>query len=878
MTAAIDIGSFWSRICMQNGEISLSIPSAILISDGEIVIGQSALDNRFSSIGEFIDDFKSRLGLTYPYLFDNIQLTVEDIYQRIFARLKDLAESRVSGLIEKAYITYPATFNDNKKKLLKEAASRAGLPDIQLIAEPLAAVWRYCAGLEVPDNTLFLVYDLGGGTLDLALVRILKGKPDFAAPSYSLEKCGGINIDKLLFTHLSQALTPQLSPELQADPQLWASFRTSLAAESIAAKCRLSFEDSYEGNFRTGDAAFNFTISREELNAIIRPLVEETMTNLRNYLTNENISPGDIGILLPASGTSQIPLVTEHLKRIIPHTATSDGDPVWMSVLGALAWDDPAHPGNIKNSRPEDDNGKEGPACTRCSQPLLQGLTYCPHCGKPIYYRNFITDDMKEAYKKSLEDFATELKSFRTTPAEMLINSTVARYVAAIENIRHISRQPAFEELVSKDLLAEMNIFLDRCVSGEMHIAIIGTIKSGKSTLLNALLGRDLASTHARPETAALTKFRSSMDNNFVRVFFYDAKEWNQLWENVNQRNATGFMESYNNLGAKDLKEKWIGHSDIRETYPNEDQLREAVKRWTSAISPEHFFVKEVEVGLKHFDLPSEVVFVDTPGLDDPVDYRSKVTRDYIRRANVVVACVSAESLTGSELNHIQNVFAHARGQEEKVFVAATKIDAFWDLQHWSQISSTWLDRLAEKSCFNDHKLAKTNLIPVAALLGSILNKYVRNPEGVPDNELHGVLLTVLVKMFGGGTLSDLEDKEKIHRLQRFANIDTLQQRIMIEQVKKSREIMTNDITKEYILLKSSINKDFSLIKESRQEMAESLGSSIESVRKSLDKMQGKLEENRKKKKHLEELFDEFTTELDSRIPQLLEKIRTIKK
>src|SRR5699024_92688 len=120
-------------------------------------------------------------------------------------------------------------------------------------------------------------------------------------------------------------------------------------------------------------------------------------------------------------------------------------------------------------------------------------------------------------------------------------------------------------------------------------------------------------------------------------------------------------MEKYNRLNGNLEKEKLIGKESIKIELDNFDALRYEIKKWTSCNSVTHYFVKEVEVGLVGFDIPTGVVYVDTPGLDDPVRYRSDITRNYIDRANAVLVCVNSSALTGQELSTIYKVFANAR-------------------------------------------------------------------------------------------------------------------------------------------------------------------------------------------------------------------------
>ena len=111
--------------------------------------------------------------------------------------------------------------------------------------------------------------------------------------------------------------------------------------------------------------------------------------------------------------------------------------------------------------------------------------------------------------------------------------------------------QAIFElpEFTKNSMLADsIRVFLDKCRHPEFQIAFVGTIKTGKSTLINALLGKNYASMDVTPETAALTKFRFS-PRDYVRVTFYTSKEWKMLWES--RESAEKFIEEYEQLNAE---------------------------------------------------------------------------------------------------------------------------------------------------------------------------------------------------------------------------------------------------------------------------------------------------------------------------------------
>src|SRR5699024_4162016 len=150
------------------------------------------------------------------------------------------------------------------------------------------------------------------------------------------------------------------------------------------------------------------------------------------------------------------------------------------------------------------------------------------------------------------------------------------------------------------------------------------------------------------------SKFRSSNKVNYVHVRFYSKAEWDNLKDSASRSrkelSAEGEFSLEKRLSEKsvlDAAKKWIGHGDITETYSDLKGFQEGIKRWTAADSDDHLFAAEVEVGIdkKLFNMPEEVVFVDTPGLHDPVKYRSKITEDYIGNANAVLVAVKPDAL-----------------------------------------------------------------------------------------------------------------------------------------------------------------------------------------------------------------------------------------
>ena len=322
----------------------------------------------------------------------------------------------------------------------------------------------------------------------------------------------------------------------------------------------------------------------------------------------------------------------------------------------------------------------------------------------------------------NIEDIKHILLDNKKERYKIAWDMTIDRYVNKLENIKLIAENEKISKSISADIINRMNTFIDECQNPEVHIAFIGVVKAGKSTLINAFFGRELASSSVTPETAALTKFRSGKGKNYIKLKFYNKAEWNTVWSEIMDNTNSVFMQEYEKLEAEKYKKQWINRNDYYEEFSDEGAMREEIKKWTSSKSPIHYFVKEVEVGIKDFNLPDQVVLVDTPGLNDPVKYRSNLTRQYIDRANAVVLCVQAKVLSTADLETIYKVFAKCRFNPEKVFIVGSQMDLLNNPEEdWQEQKAQWIKYLEGKECFGDRMLAERNIMAVSAYFYNLL-------------------------------------------------------------------------------------------------------------------------------------------------------------
>lgn len=479
-----------------------------------------------------------------------------------------------------------------------------------------------------------------------------------------------------------------------------------------------------------------------------------------------------------------------------------------------------------------------------------------------------------ETLQKRYDQKVAELKALADEPvmdSAYLWDKTVKRYAVAMQRVKKVLSSDGIHDYITTGMMKNIDTFLNRCANAEFHIALVGAIKAGKSTLINALLEYEYASTKVTPETASLTKFRKA-DANLVKVTFYTKEEWDKLWKSAQDAKATVFLEEYDVLGAESEKDKWLSHSQQRIVCSEKTKLVDEIMKWTSSKSPVHYFVKEVEVGLTDFPFPEGVVLVDTPGLDDVVEYRSDITRDYIDRANAVLVCVKSDALTGQEMHTIYSVFSNTRYHPEKVYIIATQLDTLnRPEKSWIEQRKEWLKHLKGKGAYGSLQLAEANLIPVSAYLYTLLLEY--NTYANDDtNEKYWDLDSILSKL----RIRATDFHANYERLKEFTNIRMLQNRIEIEIVSRHKEIMIEDIQNSYSICKEEIRSCLKKIRNEQEDIIKTSKGGIEEISKKQKEFTRKYEEAKSDKKELEMLINKLRIITQKRADELEQSIRAL--
>lgn len=502
--------------------------------------------------------------------------------------------------------------------------------------------------------------------------------------------------------------------------------------------------------------------------------------------------------------------------------------------------------------------------CVNCGHEV-KNQYFCPICGEYLAGDKFKNREYIEETQMKLKALIENTNNQEHN--EILWNDTVDNYVKTIEKLRYVTEQSKSETSgKGADVLVKsMDNFIERCRTNEFQIAFVGTIKAGKSTLINAILGKNLASTSVTPETAVLTKFRHSEENEYIKVKFYSEYEWTELWQSISN-NADVFKNEYAALEGEKHKNEWIGHSDEYITVADGD-IEGEIERWTSSKKVEHYFVKEVEVGMKNLLLPNEVVLVDTPGLDDAVKYRSDVTRSYIDRANAVFACVKSDSLTGNELSTIIRIFSNT-SSKEKIYIIGTQWDTLNNPEEdWKKQKAEWVKYLSSESTYCTKELAEKNIIHAAAYIENLCRDY----ENLSKDKKKGIM-TFAIKV----DIEPSEIAENIPKLRELSNIENVNIKIKHEILEKYQKYLLDDISKSYIEIKSEIKKYFSEIKNDDMEIIETSQQSVSEINAKYEQAKEELQKVKEYKDNLSQILQIVRDDTNARVEALCSQLRNM--
>jgi molecular chaperone DnaK len=359
----IDLGTTNSLVAFMQGESPVVIPgedglnlvpSVVALDEREqIIVGNAARKYLIETperavysikrlMGRGVEDIQDELKL-FPFrLADDLQpgeviriklgektFTPPEISAFILRQLKRNAERFFNAPVTKAVITVPAYFNDAQRQATKDAGRIAGLQVLRLVNEPTAASLAY--GLDKKQNGIVAVYDLGGGTFDISILKLHDGIFEVIATNGDTH-LGGDDIDNLLIRIALDDILGDLGLDVSRNGEAVATIRKAV----IEAKIALSSQPATKLDIELlGGKRYQREITRSQFEQLIQPIIDRTAGPCRQAMKDAGMKPEQIDEVVLVGGSTRIPKVRELVEQMFQRTPHTDLNPDEVVALGA---------------------------------------------------------------------------------------------------------------------------------------------------------------------------------------------------------------------------------------------------------------------------------------------------------------------------------------------------------------------------------------------------------------------------------------------------------------------------------------------------------------------------------------------------------------
>jgi molecular chaperone DnaK len=357
-TVGIDLGTTFSSIAhldengnpiaLENEEEEVETPSLILLAEsGHVVVGPSRNRAAMEDPQNVVERVKRQMGSAeYKRTFDGREITPEFMSALILKKLRQDAEKKI-GKIGNAVITVPYYFNDSRRKATQDAGRIAGLNVIDIINEPTAATLTYAwdrkelgAGAETGSKPkLAMVYDLGGGTFDVTVVKYSPTHFQVLATDGDVE-LGGVDWNDRLLDYIAEEFKSKHGIDPRESPQAVQILRN----DCDLAKMELTEAPRTMLTFRHEGKTSAVQITREQFEEMTADLLQRTLDTTELVLNQAKVGQGDLDAIVLVGGSTLMPKVAQMLKEITgkepyrglsPHTAVAQGAAIHAAILEA---------------------------------------------------------------------------------------------------------------------------------------------------------------------------------------------------------------------------------------------------------------------------------------------------------------------------------------------------------------------------------------------------------------------------------------------------------------------------------------------------------------------------------------------------------------
>ena len=345
----IDLGTSNSAAAVMEGGRPTIIPSAegtslggkafpsyvAFAKDGQMLVGEPARRQAVSNPEGTVMAIKRKMGTDYKVRIFGKDYTPQQISAFILQKIKRDAESYLGQKIEKAVITVPAYFNDNQRQATKDAGEIAGLEVVRIINEPTAAALAY--GLDKSEKEQkILVFDLGGGTLDVTIMEFGQGVFEVISTSGDTQ-LGGTDMDNALVDYISKEFKSDTGIDISKDKT--AVQRVREAGEKAKIELSSTLETEINLPYLSADANgpkhLTIKLTRAKLEDLVRPTIERCRNPMTQAIQDAKLSPEKIDKVILVGGPTRMPIVQKFVEGMVGPKIVRGVDPMECVAMGA---------------------------------------------------------------------------------------------------------------------------------------------------------------------------------------------------------------------------------------------------------------------------------------------------------------------------------------------------------------------------------------------------------------------------------------------------------------------------------------------------------------------------------------------------------------
>ncbi|MBI2650886.1 molecular chaperone DnaK [Candidatus Woesearchaeota archaeon] len=313
-----------------------AFPSVVAFTkDSQVLIGEPARRQAVSNPSGTITAAKRKMGQNFEYSINGKKYTPQQISAFILQKIKKDAEEFVGEPISKAVITVPAYFDDNQRQATKDAGTIAGLEVVRLVNEPTAASMAY--GLDKMDKEAkILVFDLGGGTLDVTIMEFSEGVFEVKATSGDTQ-LGGTDMDETLMKFIINDFKNKEGVDLSEDDTAMQRLRE--AAEKAKIELSTTLETEINLPFITsseeGPKHLSMKLTRAKLEQLIEPIVQRCRHPVEQALKDAKASSKNVDKIILVGGPTRMPVIRKFVEDFVGKKAERGVDPMECVAMGA---------------------------------------------------------------------------------------------------------------------------------------------------------------------------------------------------------------------------------------------------------------------------------------------------------------------------------------------------------------------------------------------------------------------------------------------------------------------------------------------------------------------------------------------------------------